>query len=255
MNEFVISLAGIPISIIPLCPTVPCFFSDYICNDPPLFCVATTEKEIEQERLRDETGEEYILSPLTDRNLEILILLRKIAARLIVYDTIVFHGSVVALNGKAYLFTAPSGTGKTTHTRLWLEQLPEAYVLNGDKPFLKATTGEKVLACGGPWRGKEKYGCNETLPLEAICLLERSAENHIEAISPREAMNTLIRQSNIPEGPNAMIQALQIIDRISRNVRLYRLGCNMNPEAAQISIRAMIPEKAGGEMRGTKDDI
>lgn len=148
------------------------------------------------------------------------------------------------MDGKAYLFTAPSGTGKTTHTMLWLKQLPQAYVLNGDKPFLKVKPDGKILACGVPWRGKEKYGRNEILPLAAICILERSPDNHIQEITPEEASDTLIRQIHLPQGPLNRLKTIQMLDRISREVKLYKLGCNMEPEAAQVSIRAMIPDAA-----------
>lgn len=63
------------------------------------------------------------------------------------------HGTVVDHNGQAYMFTAPSGTGKTTHAKLWLDNLPDAFIVNGDKPFIIAGD-EQPKACGTPWAGK-----------------------------------------------------------------------------------------------------
>ena len=101
------------------------------------------------------------------------------AARLIDFDVLLFHGSVVAVDGQAFLFTAKSGTGKTTHTRLWLKQIPGCHVLNGDKPLL-LFRNDGIYACGTPWQGKENYGTNEILPLKSICLFNRDIKNHKE---------------------------------------------------------------------------
>ena len=243
MADFTISLAGIPVGITLGHPESRWFFEEYISGETPAFCVAATEQDLNYEREyvddinRGDAGEAIVFS---DQTLEVNAILRRIASRLPEYDTVLFHGSAVASGGRAYVFAARSGVGKTTHTRLWLEQNPEAYVLNGDKPFLKLLPGGGVLACGGPWKGKEKLGRNESLPLEAICLLERSATNHITVLEPKEAVDSLIRQTNMPKDPVGKIRTLQLLDRISSEVRLYRLGCNMNPEAARVSMSAMI---------------
>lgn len=250
MDRFTVSMAGVPIEIIPKCEEMRSFFRDYLCEEEPVFSIATTQKDLDDERAASDGVYEKEFGPIEwpDRRLEVMSIHRKAACQMPRYGVIVFHGSTVALDGKAYLFTAPSGTGKTTHTRLWLEQRPEAYMLNGDKPFLKVTEDGRVLACGSPWRGKEKLGCNETLPLAAICVLGRSAENRIREIQPREAAEFLLRSAYIPAGPANSLPALRVLDRISRSVRMFRLECNMEPEAARVSMAAMIGEKgkAGG---------
>ena len=78
------------------------------------------------------------------------------------------------------------------------------------------------------------------LPLEAICLLERAPENHICSVTPKEAVRSFLYQAYLPKG-NAGLCAVALLEQICRNVSLYRLGCNMDPEAAQVSIHAMIP--------------
>ena len=243
MSDFTVSIAGIPIGISSLSLNTQPYFSEYICDDPPLFTLTTTEEDFERERIyldkiyavdgeeKENWGRSY---------LERMSLLRHIANRMIEYDVILFHGAAVAVDGKCYLFTAPSGTGKTTHVRLWLEQLPQAYVLNGDKPFIKFSEDGNIEVCGGPWQGKEGMGRNETLPLEAICVLERSPENWIKQVTPNSVIDRLIRQVHVPDGSMASMKALQLLDRISQKVHLYRLGCNMEPEAAEVSIGAML---------------
>lgn len=243
MASFTISLAGIPIGVSPCHPTIVDSFKDYLGDETPLFSVSVSSSDIEYERLQsgkrcEEDG--FPTYSFSERSMEALAVLRKIANRIIDYNILLFHSSVIAVDGKAYIFTAPSHTGKTTHTCLWLEQLPQAYVLNGDKPFLKIETDGRVLACGTPWQGKEHYGVNETLPLEAICLLERDETNHIERVSVKDALNSLILQTHLPYDPMVKVKALQLIGHVAQSVRLYRLGCNMDPEAARVSIDAML---------------
>ena len=96
------------------------------------------------------------------------------------------------------------------------------------------------MVCGSPWRGKEKYGVNEMLPLEAICLLERDTYDHIEEINHNAALATLIRQTYRPADASLLTKSLQLVGNVMQSVRLYRLGCTMNLEAAQISSQAMI---------------
>jgi hypothetical protein len=170
--------------------------------------------------------------------LETLAVYRKIAAALLDFGILLYHGSVLAYDGRAFLFTAPSGTGKTTHSRLWLSEIPGTYILNGDKPLLRIES-DRAYACGTPWRGKEKYGRNEILPLEAICILDRDTYNHIESVSFRDALPVLLAQCNRPDEAQPMLRTLELIDRLGRITKLYRLGCNMEPEAALVSFRAM----------------
>ena len=145
--------------------------------------VIITDADIEKEP----QPEGYIAPP---RVLEGTAVYRKIAERLPEFDAFVMHGSVIAVDGKAYIFTAKSGVGKTTHTRLWLEKFGDrAHVLNGDKPIIRFIDG-KPYACGTPWRGKENYGVNEMLELCGIVFFGRGLENkayNIKSYPPTES--------------------------------------------------------------------
>ena len=121
-------------------------------------------------------------------------------------DTFMMHGAVVAYKEKAYIFTAPSGTGKTTHVRKWLDNLPDAFVVNGDKPFI--ITGDTPMACGSPWCGKERWQTNTQVPLAAIVLMERGEENEIREISFKEAFPGLLRQTYQPKETDKLIKTL-----------------------------------------------
>ena len=171
--------------------------------------------------------------------LEFVAIQRKIAEELFRYDTLLFHGSVVAVDGVGYLFTAKSGTGKSTHTRLWREVFGDrAVMVNDDKPFLKITENG-VYACGSPWNGKHGLGTNITVPLKAICILDRGEENEIHPITPQEALLMLFQQSNRPQDPQKMPQYLTLLDKLAAQTSFYHLHCNMNPEAAITAHRGM----------------
>ena len=241
MTEFTISLAGVGIGVSALYETTKRFCEAYLTEAETAFTVVMEREDIAYERRK--TAQEAALEGLPEQDfsdgyLETLALYRKLAKGMLGYDAVVFHGSVLAYEGRAYLFTALSGTGKTTHSRLWLKNIPGCHILNGDKPLLRVTA-EGVFACGTPWQGKEGYGRNEILPLEAICILERDSRNHIEPVSFREGMNTLIQQTNRPGETALLLKTLDLIGKIGGGVKLYRLGCNMEDEAAFVSFEGM----------------
>ena len=241
MTEFSISLAGVPMHIAAVHPKTAEFCRDYLTDEPPAFTVVMTQEDVDRERLKSAEEDELEGKPVrsfSDPYLETLAVYRKLALEMLAYEAVVFHGSALALDGKAYLFTARSGTGKTTHSRLWLKSIPGSYVLNGDKPMLRLLDG-RFFACGTPWQGKEGFGCNEILPLEAICILERDAYNHIAPVSFHDAFPVLVQQTHRPEGKDALLRTISLIGRMNGNVRLYRLGCNMEDEAAIVSFRGM----------------
>jgi hypothetical protein len=171
--------------------------------------------------------------------LETLAVYRKICTELLKRDTLLFHGSVIAVDGEGYLFTAKSGTGKSTHTSLWRQEFGErAEMINDDKPLLKIA-GDTVLVCGTPWNGKHRLGCNKIVPLKAICILERDTDNHIHRISAQEALPMLFQQSFRTGEPVGMVRLLDLLETIMSRTKIYRLGCNMNPEAARVAFEGM----------------
>lgn len=243
MHDFTIELCGVKIGISALCPDTRSFFRDYLSSGPAELFVAILPEDLSYEREQARLQDELDGVPprrYSDRYMETQAILRKVADALLMKDKLLFHGSCLAVGGRAYMFTAPSGTGKTTHTRLWLELLPEAHVLNGDKPFLALEPDGQVLCCADPWQGKENYGTNEILPLQAICIIHRGESNRIEEIGFSEAFADLIRQAYRPEGGDGMLKTLPLVGRIGQGVKLYRLWCNMDLEAAKVSSAAML---------------
>lgn len=153
-------------------------------------------------------------------------MLEKIAQCLIEKDTLLMHGAVISAFGSAYLFSAPSGTGKTTHILKWLERIPNAFVVNGDKPFLKFIENGVVLACGSPWSGKEHMNTNTMVPLKSIILMKRAEDNHIEQISFAEAFPFLLQQVYRPSDEDQMRRTLRLMQRLTPTVSFYQFQCN-----------------------------
>lgn len=242
MTEFTVKLAEVPVRIRALHPETKQFLRDYLSQEEPLFTVAMEQADIDRERvLGEENRAAEGLPPLacTDRYLETLAIYRKLAERITEQNVLLFHGSVVAVDGQAYLFTAKSGTGKSTHARLWRELFGErAVMINDDKPLLRVEE-DRVLAFGTPWNGKHRLGGNLSAPLKALCVLTRDESNHIEPLAPEEAFPMLVQQCYRPESGEGVLRVLELLDRLSRTVKLYRLGCNMEPEAARISYQGM----------------
>ena len=240
MTSFTVLLADIPVGIYCIYASTKSFLKDYMTDADPVFEITISEEDIAYERTQSVIQNErdgrrpYRHS---DSYLETLAVLRKIADQLLKHDTILFHGVAVVADERVYIFTAPSGTGKTTHAKMWLDQVPGSYILNGDKPFLKVYE-DKVYVYGSPWQGKENYGRNGKALLKGICLLERGEINHIETISFSEAFLTLIHQTHKPD--NELLTTLDVLERIGQSVDLYRLRCNMDRGAARVSREFMV---------------
>ena len=244
MGSFTISIADIPIRIFPFNREIIRFFSDYLCDLDPLITINISKKDIEFERYKSDLQNEKKNKEIrrSDLYLENLAILRKIADIIPEYGTFLFHGSAVVLKDKTYLFTAPSGTGKTTHIRKWLKMLPGSYILNGDKPFIRLKN-EQILVCGTPWRGKEGYGCNDMKPLGSVCIIEQDKENHICPLAAEEAFPILLNQTHLPEGK--LLTMIELIKTMISGTDIYKLSCNMEDEAAQLSIEAMVKDETG----------
>lgn len=157
---------------------------------------------------------------------------------LIEFGGFMLHSSAVVHNGKAYLFSAPSGTGKSTHTQLWVKNFEDAYILNDDKPAIRLEDG-KFYVYGTPFSGKSDLNVNECVPLGGICALERGEKNSIEKMSPQEAMFRILDQTVRPTDERKMGLLLGVLDELIKKDKCYKLKCNMDAEACEVSYNGM----------------
>ena len=242
MITFTIKIAGKKIGITTPSERTRLYCQDYLTSEQPDWSVTISSEDIESEKAlvrRNNARKGTTPPPFTDQYLEVIALYRKIAERMLRDDTLLFHGSVIAVDGEAYLFTAASGTGKSTHTRLWRQIFGDrAVMVNDDKPLLTITKSG-VTASGTPWCGKHRLSTNITVPLKAICILERGQENKIEPISASQALPMLLQECHRPEAPDKLVRLLDLLDQMISKVALYRLQCNMEPEAAIVAYSGM----------------
>ncbi len=244
-----IKLVDKTIEINNLYPYIEQYCKNYISTDCECksdFIIGISDTDIEYERRKSEAEDKKEGIPIryfTDEYLETLAVYRKIAEQMLSYDTILFHGSVIAVDGEGYLFTAKSGTGKSTHARLWREVFGDrAVMVNDDKPLLRITK-DGVIAYGTPWDGKHRLSTNTSVPLKGICILERSAKNHIIRLDSKEQLRSaypmMVQQTHKSSNPASARRTMELIDGLMEAVPIYRLSCNMEPEAAKIAYEGM----------------
>ncbi len=242
MEEFRVKLADVPIGIRCRYEINKRFLKDYLTEEEPLFCVEPTDADLERAR------EDYELLDKADgregiRRSEIFFenaaLNRLIAERITAYDVLLMHGSALCMDGETYIFTAPSGTGKSTHARLWRETFGDrVFMINDDKPMLRVRE-DGVIAYGTPWNGKHNLSRNASAPVRAIALLKRSEENRVEPMVKSDAFTVLISQALTSKDPAVMLRILTLEKRMLEKVRFYTLYCSMEPDAARVSYEGM----------------
>ena len=210
---------------------------DHLTDRPEDFSVCITAEDITAEINRYDDGGQPAHS---EAFMESLALYRKICTELALRDTVLIHGSSLMMDGEAVLFCAPSGTGKSTHTRLWRETFgSRVLMINDDKPVVRMVDGVPVIY-GTPWNGKHRIGTNTSAQLKHICFLRRGEKNVINSVGRTEALPTLLRYTFRPDGPLETMAMLNTAEKISQTVSFWDLACNMDPEAAKVSFEGMI---------------
>ena len=242
MKTGIYEFAGQVVEISSLFDGIHTLCQDYASEKAPDFRISTTEADIafEQEKSDREAEIEGIRKQkFSDEYLETLAVYRKIAGEMLSRSTLLMHGSTIAVDGEGYLFTAKSGTGKSTHTRFWRDTFGDrAMMVNDDKPLLRITPQE-TRVYGTPWDGKHHLSTNTSVPLTAICILERGEQNEITRIEPGSVLPMLLQQCHRPRDPRSLAQVLMLLDTMTKNVRFYRLRCNLDPDAARVAFEGM----------------
>ena len=242
MAEFTMTIAGYAARVTSLFESTPQYFRPYLSQDTPAFFFTVTREDIDFERrfLYEEALEEgFRVRNFPDPFLERAAIQRKFAEALFDLNILLLHGSTIAVDGSAYLFTARSGTGKSTHTRLWRELFgSRAVMVNDDKPFLKFTP-DAIWACGAPWSGKHGLDSNISVPLRGICLLERGGENRIFPLAPETALAFLQKQCHIPADPGKLPRLQALLEELTRRVPLWHMTCTKDLQAAEIAHNTM----------------
>lgn len=243
MCEFIMEIAGRRVAVTCTFEKTREFCHEYLAEDGPVdFSVEVLRDDVyaELEKSRIEAEVEGIpFVKFSAYDYEQSALYRKLAEQLLTFDTLLFHGSAISVDGEAYLFTATSGTGKSTHTSFWRQTFGDrAVMVNDDKPLLRMIDG-KVYVCGTPWNGKHGLGTKIMVPLKGLCILERAEENSIQPVTLPQVLPLLMQQSFRPRNPASVHRVLELLSKLSESTGLYRLGCNLDPKAAMVAYQGM----------------
>ena len=229
-NRFNIEISGLCVRMNAKYPFAFHHCRDYIISDGDSF-------DIDAVCDVDEIAREMAAydAPHSEAYCENICLYRSIAEQLPSRDRFVFHGAAVSIDGKGYIFTAPSGTGKTTHIELLLKNYPGSVsIINGDKPIIHVTDGG-ARVCSTPWAGKEGMNANVLRDLSGIVLLKRGEVNRIRQVQPSEHFAPIVAQTYFPKDAEARMATLDLLDKLAARVKFYVLECNISDDAAKTS--------------------
>ena len=234
MEKTYIEIAGLEIELNHAYPHIRRHCEDYLI-DAPIACnivARTSDEQIEREASESArvSGRSFSRGYLED-----VCLYRSIAEQLPHCDAVVFHGAAVNIDGEGFIFTAPSGTGKTTHINLLMDNYPDRVsIINGDKPIIRFFR-DGVYVCSTPWAGKEDLKRNTRSKLRGICIVRRAKTNSIRRVEPSEFFGELIHQVYLPMESDAREKTFDLMNILGARVNFYLLECNISPEAAQTS--------------------
>lgn len=179
-----------------------------------------------------------VLSRPSEENLEYVCCSAAFCREIIPHGRFFLHASAVVYEGEAYLFSASSGTGKSTHTALWRERFPESYILNDDKPVI-CPGQEQITAWGTPFAGKTDLQVNRGVPLKGICFLKQGSENQIQQVSEDQALALMLENTYRPRSNDRMNQLLDMMEQVIMQIKIYEMSCTKELEAAELSYRVM----------------
>lgn len=245
MEIFSVELAGVPVEIRCRYQENRIFLREYLTEKEPFFSIVPGEEDLlrTQENFdRMDRAEGIPPHRREDGFLENNAIHGLLAEKLTEYGVLLMHGSALCMDGEGYLFTARSGTGKSTHAQLWREVFGErVWMINDDKPMLKITN-ESVTIYGTPWDGKHHLSRKASAPLKAIVKLERDTVNHIEPLSKADAFPVLMQQAFCSQKPSTMARILELEKILLDRVAFYTMSCNIEPEAAHVAWKGMQPK-------------
>ncbi len=157
------------------------------------------------------------------------------------HKTLKIHASVIKKDGKALVFLGKSGTGKSTHSRLWQEFVPGCTLLNDDEPLVRLTDDGLVWVYGAPWSGSTPCYLNEKAEVAAFVQLKQSPENELRPLKAVEAFKVLFQSASVlRSAPQHRDCIISLIYEILEKVPFYRLDNRPDYEAVSLSKTLLI---------------
>lgn len=150
------------------------------------------------------------------------------------------HSSVVINDGRGYLFLGRSGTGKSTHSSLWMKHIPGTELLNDDNPILRLMPDGSARVFGSPWSGKTPCYKAKDVPAGAVVLLKQAPYNKIQRLSPLKSYATLMSSASSFRPFKALADGWhRTLEGLAGSLPCYTLECLPDQEAAELSYRTI----------------
>ena len=243
-NRFWVRLAGVPLWLETRWAYTAELFESY--------CIAHTEEDeaqyrallgrqtpisVSEEEVQREQPED---GSFPAEYLESLALYRKICGLLLPLDVVLFHCSALEMDGAAYLFTAPSGTGKSTHAALWRRTFGgRVKMINDDKPLLRREADGSWRVFGTPYGGKDNLQNNISQTVRDIVLLEQGREDRITPMAARDAYPRLLAQTyHDVQDSQALLRTMDLVGELAQ-LPVFRLECTISEQAVQVAYDAL----------------
>lgn len=230
-------IAGMNIAVEPRYEYTKKYLADYAVDDTDYeLLINITDEMIDYEQSLNVKihGEK-----LGDAGCESIAVLRVLCDYIIRRGGFFLHCSCLKYRGKAIIFTAPSGTGKSTHAALWKQHFGDSVeIINDDKPLVREDA-DGFTIYGTPWRGKHGRGTNTSAPIGAVFFLAQAPENSVEPVDSITALSLLMQQTVIPRGREDTAALVDMLGRLIESVPMHRLFCNISDEAVTTALSAL----------------
>ena len=233
MINFKIKIADIVIDINAFNESTKKYCEDFLSNENSDLTIIMSKEDLENEKHINEDGKVYASE-------EISALYRKIADLFIERNIVVFHGSSFKVGNYAFIVTARSGVGKSTHVGLLKKLLGDKLTyINDDKPLLEVNDNNLMLY-SSPWNGKERRGNDIKAPLKAVIFLNRGNNTYQQLTNNQEVYFRLLSQIYLPRDKSKREKALKLIDVLLKRVNFYEINVNKEIESASLTYERII---------------
>lgn len=225
-------IADLNIGITNHCAFSKEYMKDYLSVDATCdFTIVVTDEMIAYEK-------QIALEPVPQPYYEITAILRSICEKLLSHSGFFLHCSCLEYEGEAYVFTAKSGTGKSTHSRLWREVFNDKVtMINDDKPIVRLLDN-KFYIYGTPWDGKHSISNNIKVPIKAIYYLAQAEDNRCTKCSPIDAISKILSQTVLPDNKAEMTTLLNMLEQLVSLIPVYDLECNISHDAVYTALNS-----------------
>ena len=210
------------------------YMKDYLVDGTDTdFVVSVTDSMIDYEK-------QIAIEKVPEQYYELTGILRCICEKILEeYNGFFLHCSCLLYEDKAIVFTAKSGTGKSTHARLWREVLSDKVtMINDDKPIVRYIDGEFIIY-GTPWNGKHSLSNNIKAPIKAIYYLHQAKENKVERCDPISSISKMLSQTILPDNKNIMNELLDMMEKLVCNIPMFDLHCNISEDAVHTVLNSL----------------